>query len=150
MKKYLLLISTCIIFINQSCDSNKELFIKGVRKPVIDLNGTWELCLKPYESIVSSMGDSIIWNKIKVPGECMMQGYAVKHDQPFTYKKDISIPADYKGKIVKIRFEGVYSYARVWINEKYICDHSGGFTSWECDITPEVIPELTVVWNNIK
>ena len=130
MKKFLLLVTACIILVNKSCNSHKELFVEGVGKPVIGLNGMWEICLSPYESINRTKGDSITWNKIKVPGECMMQGYAIKHDQPFTYKKDICIPADYKGKIVKIRFEGVYSYARVWINGKYICDHSGGFTSW--------------------
>ena len=140
MKNSLLLVSTFIFLVNQSCNSNRELFVKGVENPVIDLNGTWEICLKPYESIVSSMGDSIIWNQIKVPGECMMQGYAIKHDKPFTYKKNIKIPSDYKGKVIKIRFEGVYSYARVWINGKYRGDHSGGFTSWECDISSEVIP----------
>ena len=28
----------------------------------------------------------------------------------------------------------------MWVDGKYICDHSGGFTSWECDITSAVIP----------
>lgn len=147
MKKHLLFISTCIALLNQSCNSNKELFIKGVVKPVIDLNGTWEICLNPYELINRTNADSIIWNKIKVPGECMMQGYAIKHDKPFTYRKNFLVPHDYKGNTVKIRFEGVYSYARVWVNGKFLCDHSGGFTSWECDITSEVIPgkEATII-----
>jgi hypothetical protein len=64
-----------------------------------------------------------------------MQGFSIKHNKPYVYKKQIDIPADYSGKIIKIRFEGVYSYARVWLNGKFIRDHSGGFTAWECDIT---------------
>ncbi len=37
-------------------------------------------------------------------------------------------------------FDGVYSYARVWINGNYVRDHSGGFTRWECDITQYATP----------
>ncbi|MEN8194449.1 MAG: glycoside hydrolase family 2 TIM barrel-domain containing protein, partial [Bacteroidota bacterium] len=78
------------------------------------------------------------WKDIQVPGECMMQGFPIKHDIPFVYKKWINIPDDFSEKIVILQFEGVYSYARVWINGNYIRDHSGGFTRWECDITPFV------------
>ena len=70
----------------------------------------------------------------------MMQGFPVKHDQAFVYATEFIIPADYKDKIINVRFEGVYSYARVWVNGIYIRDHSGGFTAWECDITSAVEP----------
>jgi beta-galactosidase len=143
MKKYLLFIFLCLLLLNQACKHHPEIYVKDVNKPLISLNGSWEICLAPYDNIIKRISDSIVWNEIKVPGECMMQGYAIKHDQPFTYRKEILIPSDYKGSLIKIRFEGVYSYARIWIDGKYICDHYGGFTSWECDITSVANPGKT-------
>ena len=70
----------------------------------------------------------------------MMQGFSIKNDIPFAYKKEIKIPSDYKGKNIFLQFDGVYSYARVWINDNYVRDHFGGFTRWKCDITQFVKP----------
>ena len=64
-----------------------------------------------------------------------MQGYGIEHDKPVLYKKKITIPSDYKGKDVILRFDGVYSYAKLWVNRKFAAEHSGGFTRWETCIT---------------
>lgn len=78
------------------------------------------------------------WEEVTVPGELVMQGYGIKHDTPVLYKKKIKIPSDYKGKEIILRFDGVYSYARLWINGTLAAEHSGGFTRWETNITPLV------------
>jgi hypothetical protein len=80
------------------------------------------------------------WADIQVPGECQMQGMAIKHDQPFVYKKEFLVPDDYNGKKVRLVFFGVYSYARVWVNGIFVREHHGGFTRWECDISDIVTP----------
>jgi hypothetical protein len=107
-----------------------------VKEPVISLNGKWEIITSGYEEVAKASAESLKWSEIDVPGEAMMQGIPVKHDKPFLYRNEIMIPADFRDKTVKIRFEGVYSYARVWVNNNYVRDHHGGFTAWECDITP--------------
>ncbi len=140
MKKYFALFITLLLFISVACHQQSEFYIKGVAKPIISLNGTWKINLDSYDNINLKRSDSLKWNDIEVPGECMMQGYPIKHDEPFTYMKEITIPADFKNKMVKLRFEGVYSYAKVWIDGNHITDHSGGFTAWECDITEFVNP----------
>lgn len=48
------------------------------------------------------------------------------------------IPDDFKGKRVILRFDGVYSHARLSVNGKFIREHHGGFTRWETDITPQI------------
>ena len=58
----------------------------------------------------------------------------------FAYKKAVRIPTDFRGKRILVRFDGVYSYARVWANGKFVREHEGGFTSWDCDITDYVSP----------
>lgn len=143
MKKLLYLLFPFFIIFFISCQSEKDFYVRGVSEPLICLNGTWKVCDGSYENILKKDQSSIVWHDIQVPGECMMQGFAIKHDQAFVYATDFFIPADYKEKIINVRFEGVYSYARVWVNGIYIRDHSGGFTAWECDITSAVEPGKT-------
>ena len=110
------------------------IWVSGVTTPEISLDGVWKFSMNPPEEFWK-MDIAETWDSILVPGECAMQGFAIKHDIPFVYQKEFRIPADYSGKEILLRFEGVYSYARVWVNGQFVRDHSGGFTRWECDIT---------------
>jgi beta-galactosidase/beta-glucuronidase len=139
MNKYLIVIIAALVLGCKDKRGQDELFVKDVMKPVISLDGTWQVCINPADNFMDSDAEGE-WKDIKVPGELMMQGFPVRHDKPFVYKRIIRIPSDYKGKIIRLRFEGVYSYARVWVNGNYIRDHSGGFTAWECDISPYAEP----------
>jgi len=100
-------------------------FVDGVKQPVVSLNGAWQFRFTPSGK----------WETVHVPGELAIQGYAIEHDQPYTYRKTFNIPADYAGKRVILRFDGVYSQARLTINGKFVREHHGGFTRWETDVT---------------
>ena len=99
--------------------------LEGSCRPVLLLSGTWDFKYSPESR----------WTSIQVPGEAAMQGFAIEHDKPFFYKKDFTIPADYAGKRLILRFDGVYSHARLSVNGKFVREHHGGFTRWETDIT---------------
>jgi beta-galactosidase len=114
------------------------IFVKDVSDPIINLDGEWNLCLNPSENFYLDEQQAGEWKSVQVPGEAMMQGFPVKYDEPFAYMKKFVVPEDYEGKKIIIRFEGVYSYARVWINGEYLRDHHGGFTAWDCDVSPYV------------
>lgn len=43
-------------------------------------------------------------------------------------------------KRIILRFDGVYSYARLSVNGHYVREHHGGFTRWETDMTRRVRP----------
>jgi hypothetical protein len=135
-----------ICLLSGSCSNNNtDYYVKDVADPVISLNGTWKLNMEPADDFWLTGEQKGEWKEISVPGECMMQGFPVRHDKPFVYAKELFIPAGYAGKLIRLRFEGVYSYARVWINGTFIRDHSGGFTAWECDITSCVSPGETAL-----
>ena len=104
--------------------------LAGVETPAVLLSGTWQFRYSPDSK----------WDKIQVPGEPAMQGYAIEHDKPFTYRKSFTVPADYAGKHTILRFDGVYSYARLFVNDTFVREHHGGFTRWDTDITPFVRP----------
>lgn len=107
----------------------------GVKEAVTTMAGTWEINLE---------NDNNSWKAIAVPGEAAMQGITVQHDKPFTYRRSISIPKEAAGKAISLRFNGVYSHARVWVDGHFLREHFGGFTAWECDLTPYVTAGKTV------
>ena len=104
--------------------------LAGVETPAVLLSGTWQFQYSPDSK----------WDKIQVPGEPAMQGYAIEHDKPFTYRKSFTVPVDYAGKHTILRFDGVYSHARLFVNGTFVREHHGGFTRWETDVTPFVRP----------
>ncbi len=146
MKQIILLfqgIALSILFILSACSDFsifKPITVKGVSEPVILLNGTWKFSMDPPESFWDKDVDFAYWPDIQVPGECQMQGFAIKHDQPYVYKRELSIPEDFAGNDIFLAFYGVYSYARVWVNGEFVREHYGGFTKWNCDITDHVKP----------
>ena len=120
--------------------------VDGVQAPVMLLNGSWKFNMDPPAGFWKDDIDFQSWEDIRVPGECQMQGFAIRHDEPFIYKKEFLVPKDYEGKEVRLVFYGVYSYARLWVNGQFVRDHHGGFTRWECDISDMISPgEMAVL-----
>lgn len=112
----------------------------GTPTPVYNLNGTWEVNMLAGETFSYDVKSGTNWKPILVPGEPSMQGFAVKNDVPFAYRKKINIPVAAAGKKQLIRFNGVYSYAKVYFNGQFVREHYGGFTAWDCDITSFIKP----------
>lgn len=110
----------------------------GVPKAKISLNGSWEISMNPGNEVWKN--DSGSWQKIQVPGEPAMQGFKVENDKEFFYKTTVTVPANAKNKTTIIRFNGVYSYARVFVNGHFVREHFGGFTAWDADISTFVEP----------
>ncbi|WP_316790385.1 glycoside hydrolase family 2 protein [Pedobacter frigoris] len=93
----------------------------------ISLDGTWQFS----EDISSAACDK----SIQVPGEWVMQGFNVKKGNAAGYFKRFEVPADWKNKRIKLRFDAVFSDTEIWLNDKKIATHLGGFTPFEVDIT---------------
>jgi hypothetical protein len=109
--------------------------VSGVSNPKVSLNGLWKFSLEPPANFWEKEINLSSWDDITVPGEIRTQGFAIKHDTEVAYRKDIKIPKDFKGQTILLRFDGVYNYARVWVNGNFVKEHYGGFTTWYCDIT---------------
>lgn len=127
------------------------------------LNGTWkfqysETVQEAPESFFEPEFDVADWDDIDVPSNWQMKGYGHPHytnvAYPFplnpphvptenptgSYKRSFHIPADWSGKRVYLRFEGVDSVFCVWMNGREIGFSKGSRTPAEFDITPFVHP----------
>ncbi|KYP16340.1 glycoside hydrolase family 2 TIM barrel-domain containing protein [Flavihumibacter sp. CACIAM 22H1] len=101
-------------------------FIHSAKQVSIDLNGTWMATVKERNAG---------WKNIQVPGEWTMQGFQVEEGETLIYQKALSIPEDWKGLPIKLRFDGVSSFAKIKINGQVVKEHEGGFVVFEADIT---------------
>jgi len=114
--------------------------LDGVKNPDVSLDGIWHFQLPAPNDFWKELGAPTGWHIMPVPGDVFREGHAIREDLPFAYKKKISIPADFAGKQIRLRFEGAHDYTRVWVNGQFIWEHQGGWTPWECDITSVVKP----------
>lgn len=139
-------------------------YIRGVEKTEISLNettgdGTWEYLYdipdytqpggvpspdQENQDFDFRAWEERDWQNIKVPGEPLMQGFDILTNNEYYYRRQITVPEDFAGNKIIVRFDGVYCNARVWINGTYIKTHVGGFTTWDCDITEYAAPGETV------
>jgi len=92
----------------------------------IALDGTWKFSA----DINAQPADK----NIQVPGEWVMQGFEVKKSVFAGYQRTFEVPANWKSKRIKLRFDAVYSDAEIWVNGKKTASHLGGFTPFEIDI----------------
>ncbi|MCB2219092.1 MAG: DUF4982 domain-containing protein [Bacteroidetes bacterium] len=51
------------------------------------------------------------------------------------YRKTFTLPADFRGKALSLKFEGAMNVADVWVNGEKLTHHLGGFLPFVVDIT---------------
>ncbi len=117
---------------------------EDVKTPCVSLNSDhgiqWKFSMEKFQEELVTCNDYDYsgWNDITVPGNVLMQGFDIQNDIQYFYKARINVPKEYDGNRIILRFHGVYSVAKVWVNRIFIRSHIGGFTTWDCDITDTV------------
>jgi beta-galactosidase len=101
----------------------------------IPLSGEWAFCPAPEGEWWRVRPPAGEWKPIQVPGEWAMQGFRVAPGTAAGYRTVLALPAEWRGSRAKIRFDAVYSVARVWLNGRLVGQHEGGFTPFEVDVT---------------
>jgi beta-galactosidase len=126
----------------QAIDFRPGLTPRGRDAATADLGGRWLFAPDPPERVRSGRYppegfwepgfDDGGWGSIAVPAHWEMEGF-----RPATsvggYRIRFRAPPGV-GRL-KIRFEGVYSRAEVWVNGRAAARHEGGFTPFEADIS---------------
>ncbi|NMC39107.1 MAG: hypothetical protein GYA41_12360 [Bacteroidales bacterium] len=68
-------------------------------------------------------------------GEKVTREVTVPSTSTGIYEREMKIPETWKDKIIKIEFEGINHIADVYLNEKFLLKHVGGWTPFKVDIT---------------
>ncbi len=88
------------------------------------LNGTWKC-----------NGSDIL---VPFAPQAPLSGYGKKVDDKLVYEKTFSIPKDFTKKKILLHFGAVDQIATVWLNEKKLGSHEGGYLPFSFDITNAV------------
>src|SRR5687767_13087931 len=122
---------------------------QGYSQPVsrqdINLNNNWYTIANDsnqhaYDGFEKTAFRTQQWQSVHVPHNWdAYEGYrrllhGNRHGYAW-YRKTFSIPLKEKGKRYFLWFEGVGSYATVWLNGKKAGEHAGGRTTFTIDIT---------------
>lgn len=99
------------------------------------LNGTWDFCAASGDEPPDDGRD---WRQHEVPGQWNCAEYEVASGERGWYRREFSVPPAAMNGRIRIRFDGVYSDAVVWVNGDRVGTHVGGYTPFEVDITDAV------------
>jgi beta-galactosidase/beta-glucuronidase len=101
-----------------------------------NLNGLWDYAVTPR----GGTEPKVFAGKILVPFaiESSLSGVMkeVGDENELWYRREFTVPANWKGKHVVLNFGAVDWMADVFVNDVMIGSHKGGFTPFSFDITP--------------
>ncbi|MEW5978459.1 MAG: glycoside hydrolase family 2 TIM barrel-domain containing protein [Acidobacteriota bacterium] len=101
---------------------------------VVPLTGEWRFSLDPPLGFERPDFKDQSWRLIRVPSHWIMEGF---HDETGRggYRRVVTFPSEWKGKRIRLAFDGVYSGAEVWVNGVRVGSHLGGATPFQLDIS---------------
>lgn len=109
-------------------------------RPMLDLNGTWRALASPPKGWYEEPGAIEGWSDFEVPGQLLQQGIEFDPEQPVACHRAFEVDPSWLGGRVILRFESVFSAARVFVGGALCGEHLGGMTPFELDVTEHVVP----------
>lgn len=105
-----------------------------VREHWMNLNGLWEYAITPIESVPEEM-DGHILVPFAVESALSGVGRAVTENDALWYSREITIPKDWDGQRIILHFGAVDWKAEVYVDDRFVGEHTGGYTPFSFDIT---------------
>ena len=110
--------------------------VAGLNEFMISLDGKWKIYPTPGENLRAKPLDAQ-WKDIQVPGQWRQQGFDLPRDKTVAMAKEFSLPADWAGRRVFLRFNAIHAGTHYWINGKPLGYSENLFTPVEWEITEQ-------------
>lgn len=75
------------------------------------------------------------WETMQVPGNWDTHNEYAHYSGKAWYRKPLQVPANWKGKLVRLQFEAVFHDSKVWLNGKLLGESHSGFLPFEFDVS---------------
>ena len=110
-----------------------------VRPEWLNLNGLWQYAIRPTSEtgMPGSFDGEIL---VPFPAESALSGVMreVGPENRLWYRRNFVVPQDWSGKKVRLNFGAVDWQATVWVNNRKVGEHRGGYDPFSFDITSEL------------
>ena len=115
-----------------------------VRDSYISLNGMWEYAVRDNENIPESFDGQIL---VPYSPESPLSGVnkILKPNEWLFYKLEFKVPSSFIKDKVLLHFTAVDQIADVYINNKHLGQHIGGYLPFEFDIKPYLKEENALI-----
>ena len=103
----------------------------------LNLNGLWGYTGRPAKGAATGQPAENDYREqilVPFPTESALSGIQ-RHDDQMWYRKVFQIPDDWDNQHVLLHFGAVDQIATVWVNNKQVARHEGGYTEFSADIT---------------
>lgn len=121
--------------------------LTGWTREVVLLNRSWKFTpgYETGKNIYTEVNLPHTWNSDALTGKAdYYRGLG-------NYEKEVTIPQEWEGKKLFLRFKGVNTVANVFVNGKHAGEHRGGYTAFAMDITPLVkYGEKNTLWVRVN
>ncbi len=84
--------------------------------------------------------DDSDWVTVTVPHTWNVMSDYANYAGLAWYRRAFTLPVESKTAHLRLRFEGVFYLARVWLNGQYLGAHEGGYTPFEFDVSGSAKP----------
>ncbi len=105
------------------------------RKDWLNLNGLWDYALLGKTSVEPSNYQGQILVPFCIESSLSGVGKTVGQDNRLWYRRNFTLPKKWKDKRIKLNFGAVDWDATVFVNNKQVGRHKGGYDSFSFDIT---------------
>lgn len=114
-----------------------------------DLNANWRFSLQDNVEAKNVSFDDKSWSNISVPHDWSIDSNFTKEAAMGNeggylpagtgwYRKQLNMPKEWEGKVVKLMFDGVYQDYKVYVNGDSVGAHFYGYTPFVVDITKQL------------
>jgi len=116
-----------------------------------NFNKDWKFYLGDEPKAKSVTYNDLKWRKLTLPHDWSIEG---KFDEKNPakpeggglptgigwYRKEFTVPANFKNKLISIEFDGVYKNSEVWVNGHYLGKRPYGYSSFSYEISQFLKP----------
>ncbi|KAF5498363.1 Beta-glucuronidase [Colletotrichum fructicola] len=126
-------------------------------RELVSLDGVWNFALEPSTQPQPKAWEHDLTSQLQVPvpasyNDILIDPKIRNHVGWVYYQRHTTIPRAWSGRRYVLRFDAATHRGRVYVNDQFITEHTGGYTPFEADITDAVSPgqefRLTVAVSN--
>jgi beta-galactosidase len=84
--------------------------------------------------------EGVVWSDVDLPHDWLIYDTNNLYETSEGWYRNVFVPEGIEGKVVSIRFEGVYMDSTVFVNGKTVGEWKYGYSTFEFDITDYLVP----------